>query len=129
MREYKISYELFLYMLSNLQKDGKLVLGESGNDCQFLCLTIYDRSLFREIGSWLDSSRDDNQLFVNQKIAVNIGSFLGVFPVSMILHMTNGGEYAIVTFSFDYFDRNLSGSWQDWFILPEDKYKIGVYRS
>lgn len=129
MIEYKISYELFLYMLSNLQKEGKLLLGEPGYDYPLLCLTVYDESLIREIGSWLDRSRDDNQLFVNQKIATNVGPFLGVFPVSMKLHMTNTEECAVVTFSFDHFDRSLSKSWQDWFILPEDKYKMGVSRS
>ena len=129
MREYKISYELFLYILSNLRKEGELVLGGPGDDYPLLCLTIYDESLIKEVGSWLDMSREDNQLFVNQKIAANVGPFLGVFPVSMKLHMTNEEEYAIVTFSFDYFDRSLSRSWQDWFVLPEDKYKIGVSKS
>lgn len=131
MKDYKISYELFLYMLSNFQKEEKPVLiGPDGEPDYYLCcLTVYDGSLIREIGSWLDSSRDGNQLFANQKIAVNIGPFLQVFPVSMKLHMTKMEECAIVTFSFDYFDRSLSGSWQDWFILPEDKYKMGVSQS
>jgi len=111
---YKISYELFLYMLSNLN----FLLHET------LWLNVYDENLVKEIRSWLE---EDKKTFRNQKVTVDIGPFLGVFPNAMDMYMTiDRGSYATVIFLFDCYVNNHFGSWKDWFILPEDKYRMEV---
>ena len=92
-----------------------------------LWLNLYDESLVEEIKSWFENLKGDNIRFMKPKF--NIGPFLGVFPNAMDMFMSNDGEsYATVTFLFDYYEKSRFRSWKDWFVLPEDKYKMEVTR-
>jgi len=97
-----------------------------------LWLKVYDESLVKEVRFWLENlKRVTKKGFAKQEVAVNIGPFLGVFPTSMdmYINMTNGkGKYATIIFSFDYYDISCL-SWKDWFVLPEDKYRMEVTRN
>lgn len=117
---YIISYELFLYMLSNLS-----IIQEGS-----LWIKVYDESLVKEVRFWLESIKESTEKgFLKQEVAVNVGPFLGVFPVSMDMYMKNRGRgYGTVIFSFDYYDRSCF-SWKDWFVLPEDRYRMEVTRN
>jgi len=122
MDGYKISSELFLYLLSNLPEPSFTERGSS----DFFRVVFDDEVLIKEVTSWKDIVIGGS-LPVTRK--VDIGPFYGIFPFSLEFSETPSERTATVDFSIDFYDWGKGLTWKDWFILEEDKYRMEVTRS
>jgi len=122
MDGYKISSELFLYLLSNL----KFYFSTSSRTLGYHEVVFDDISLIKEVTLWVNVIRGSQ--FITS-IKVDIGPFYGVFPFSLEFSETHFDKKATVDFSIDFCDGSRGITWKDWFILEEDKYRMEVTRN
>jgi len=115
-RQYKISSELFLYLLSNLPDPNMSTSFYSPGSYK----VVFDDEvlLTKEVTSWMNVIREGPPLVTNK---INIGPFYGVFPNSLEFAETSLSRMATAGFSIDYYDVSKSVTWKDWFMLEEDK--------
>lgn len=124
MDGYKISSKLFLYLLANLPSPSpNTSLYRPG----FYRLVFDDEVLIKEVVLWGDNVRNGMLIVKSQK--VDIGPFLGVFPILLEFSETSSARTAAVEFSIDFYSRGRGITWKDWFILEEDKYRMEVTRN
>ena len=113
MDGYKISSELFLFLLANLPSP-RLI-----HKPDLYRLVFDDEVLIKEIVLWGDNVRNGMLIVKSQK--VDIGPFLGVFPILLEFSETSSARTATVEFSIDFYSTGRGITWKDWFILEEDK--------
>ena len=122
MGGYKISSELFLYLLSNLPRPSLTERGSSS----FYRVVFDDDVLIKEVTSWKDIFITGGHSFTRK---VDIGPFRGLFPFSLEFSETSLARTATVDFSIDFYNAERRVTWKDWFILEEDKYRMEVTRN